>query len=170
MEKRLEMTVSLPGIRIIGGLLLLIFSSRLAFPLPFSPVPVTAQTFAVLFLGIFLGKELATETVLLYLLMGNAGLPFFAASGPFLMGPTAGYLLGFPFSAYLAGYFHEKGKLRDLPSRVLLLSLSSFPIYLGGLSWLSLFVGWKSALALGLFPFIPGDIIKILILSALMGL
>ena len=170
MEKRLEMAVSLPGTRIIGGLLLLVFSSRLAFPLPFSPVPVTAQTFAVLFLGIFLGKELAAETVLLYLFMGSAGFPFFAAAGPFFMGPTAGYLLAFPFSAYLAGYFHEKGKLRSFPSRIFLLSISSLPIYVGGLSWLSLFVGWKSALELGFLPFIPGDLVKILVLSAIMGL
>jgi len=150
--------------KILGGTILLILASRIYMPLPFSPVPITAQTFAVLFLGVYLGKKKGSAAVLSYITGGAMGLPFFAG-GAFLSGPTAGYLIGFPIAAYLSGLFSEKGKFDGYLRRILYLCLASTPIYALGLVWLSLFVGAKNSIYLGLFPFIPGDLLKIIVLS-----
>ncbi len=152
------------AIKILGGTILLIFASRIYIPLTFSPVPITAQTFAVLFLGVYLGKKEGSAAVLLYITGGAMGLPFFAG-GAFLSGPTAGYLVGFPIAAYLSGLFYEKREFRLLPKRFLYLCLASIPIYVLGLAWFSLFVGVKNSIYLGLLPFIPGDLLKIIALS-----
>ena len=97
---------------ILAGSALIALSAQVAFPLPFSPVPVTGQTFGVLLVASLLGRARGTAAVLAYLAEGAAGLPVFAgaAAGPAkLIGPTGGYLTGFVLGAYVCGWLAERG-------------------------------------------------------------
>lgn len=108
--------------------------------------------------------------LLLYVLQGVAGLPFFAggASGiARLLGPTGGYLIGFVFAAALTGWLSERGWDRRFLSTLLAMALGNAVIYLLGLPWLAQTVGWERAMAVGLLPFLPGDALKA-VLAALM--
>jgi len=150
---------------LVTGLSLLIgLSAQVAVRLPFSPVPVTAQTLAVLLAGLLLGGRRGALCVLLYLCEGTAGLPVFAggASGPvYLLGPTGGYLLGFVVAAWLVGSLAERGWDRRSVTTVAAMLLGSAVIYIAGAAWLARYVGAERALSLGVYPFIPGDAVKI---------
>ena len=129
--------------------------------LPIGPVPITLQTFFVYLAGGLLGPKLAFLSQLVYLLIGAAGLPVFSGfkSGvSALAGPTAGYLISFPLCALVSGMAKGKGFLRA----ILYYSLGTSLVYLSGVLWLSAFIGYQNALGLGLLPFIPGDVAKIL--------
>ena len=142
--------------------------SQLEFFVPFSPVPVTGQTFAVLAVGLLLGSTGGASAILLYLAEGSIGLPFFAGGSAgvhHFIGPTGGYLLGFVGAAYLAGLFSEIGFTRNFPVMFAALSLADLSLYIFGVLWLSSFVGREHAVQLGFFPFIFGDLVKILLLS-----
>jgi len=137
--------------------------AQIALPLPFTPVPITGQTFAVLLIGIIYGSRLGAATVLAYLAEGAIGLPFFAggASGlTVFAGPTAGYLAGFVGAAFVAGLLAERKWDRTTWTAAAAMFLSSFIILFSGTLWLSTFIGIEDAFKLGLLPFIPGDIIK----------
>ena len=138
-------------------------AARLAFPLPWTPVPVTAQTFAVLLTSAALGPRRGFLAQLAYLLEGAAGLPVFAggAAGPAaLLGPSGGYLLAFPFAALVTGALASRGwDRRPLPTLAAML-LGSAVILGPGLAQLSRFVPPRALLASGLLPFLPGDLIK----------
>lgn len=148
---------------IIGGSLLIALSAQIKIWLPFSPVPVTLQTFAVLMLGALLGSRRGSLCILAYIIEGAAGLPVFAAGGGLavLIGPTGGYLVGFIPAAYITGSLAEKGWDRRVGTTVLAMFLGNVSIYAFGLFWLSCLIGAKEALALGLYPFIVGDCLKI---------
>ncbi|MCS7056351.1 MAG: biotin transporter BioY [Thermoflexales bacterium] len=149
---------------IVAGSWLVALMSQLSIPL--QPVPITGQTFGVLLVGAALGWRRGALALLLYLLQGIAGLPFFAggtAGIARLFGPTGGYLIGFVFAAALTGWLSERGWDRRLPSTLLAMALGNAVIYLFGLPWLARTVGWEQAIALGLLPFIPGDILKALL-------
>ncbi len=138
--------------------------AQVAIPLWFTPVPLTGQTFSVLLTALLLGSQMATWSMGLYLLCGAIGLPVFAgATGGLvrLMGPTGGYLLGFLLAVYLVGRLAERGWDRRLSSCLLALCLGELAIYISGLLWLSHFVPSGQLLAMGFYPFIPGDLIKI---------
>jgi len=154
---------------ILVGSLVVALSAQISVPLPFSPVPVTGQTFGVLLVGALLGSRSGALSLLVYLGEGALGLPVFAGGTGGLVrlaGPTGGYLLGFVAAAFLVGWLCERGWDRRLPTAAMAMLLGNAIIYLFSLPWLAHFVGPDKALALGLLPFIPGDLSK-LILAAL---
>ncbi len=149
---------------ILAGSLLMALFARISVPLPFSPVPITGQTFAVLLVGALLGGRDGAVSVLAYLVEGMSGLPIFAngVGGPaVLFGPTGGYLYGFIVAAFIVGQLCERGWDRRLGTTAAAMVIGDLAIYLCGLPWLARFVGVDNVLALGLLPFIPGDLLKI---------
>lgn len=154
----------------VSGSALIALAAQVSIPLPFGPVPLTGQTFAVLLVGAALGSRLGAGTVLLYLAEGAAGLPVFAPGGPpgiaRFAGPTAGYLAGFVGAAFVVGWLAERGWDRRFATAVLAMLAGEVVIYAVGLPWLARFVPPERVLAAGLFPFIPGDLLKVLLAAA----
>ena len=152
---------------IVIGSIILTLSAKIK--IPFYPVPMTMQTFVVLFLGISFGYKIALTTVGLYLLEGILGLPVFSNSPEkgvglvYFTGPTMGYLIGFLFAAFLSGYFDFK---KNIFLIFLKLILSVSVIYLLGIIWLGIIIGWdKPIFELGAKPFLLAELFKILILT-----
>ncbi len=150
---------------IIGGSLVISLSAQVAVLLPFSPVPVTLQTFAVLMIGALLGPRRAGLSVLTYIMEGAAGLPVFALGRgglAVLSGPTGGYLVGFIAAAYITGLLAERGWNRRTGTTVLAMVLANAAIYPFALLWLCCLIGInRTVLTMGLYPFIVGDLLKI---------
>ena len=149
---------------VVAGSLFVAGMAQVRIPLPFTPVPLTGQTFAVLLVGAVLGSRRGAASLLLYLLQGVLGLPFFAggASGlAILLGPTGGYLLGFIAAAYLIGLLAARGLDRRIPSALVAFLVGEVVIYLFGVSWLSFYLGIQRALVAGFLPFLIGDAIKL---------
>ena len=149
------------------GSILLTISAKIK--IPFYPVPMTMQTFVVLFLGLSFGYKIGLATVSLYLIEGIIGLPVFSNSPErgvglaYFTGPTMGYLIGFLFTAYFAGYLNFKTNFLIIFSK--LVFVVSF-IYIFGLIWLGILIGWdKPILQLGAYPFLYAELFKILILT-----
>jgi len=151
----------------------------LGVPLPTTPVPISGQTLAVLLVGALLGSRLGTLSVLAYLGEGLAGLPVFALGTsawspsripgvPVILGPTAGYLVGFVVAAFLVGWLAERGWDRRPLSTALAMVIGNLAIYLVGVAWLLRFVPSGSVLMAGVVPFIPGDLLKIAIAAAVL--
>lgn len=138
-------------------------AAQLEIRLPWTPVPITGQSFAVLLSGLVLGSRRAFLAQLLYLAEGAAGLPFFAGGAAGLVklvGPTGGYLMAFPFAAAFTGWLAERGWDRR-PVTMFAAMLAGSTIVFGlGLLQLSRFVPADTLLASGLLPFVPGDLIK----------
>lgn len=156
---------------VIGGSLAIAAAAQLRIPLPFTPVPVTAQTFAVLLIGVLYGAKRGAATVLTYLSLGIMGLPVFAAAPPgpgALLSPTAGYLAGYVAATWVTGALSERGWDREPWSTALAMAIGSCVILAFGTLWLSRFVGWDKALQTGFLPFIPGDLLKIAMATALL--
>jgi len=144
--------------------LLLVGCSYLAFSVPFSPVPITGQTFGVLLIGMALGRTRGAAVVLAYLMEGIAGLPVFAGgnAGPAaLMGPTGGYLVGFLLAAWLVGWMADKGWDRSYVHSVLAMTIGTAVVLVSGLAQLSFFVPGAALFQAGLGPFLPGAGVKI---------
>ena len=159
------------AVLVLGGSVAMALSAQLAIPLPFSPVPVTGQTFAVLLIGALLGSRRGGLCVLAYLAEGAAGLPVFAAGTGGLLhltGPTGGYLAGFVVAALVTGFLAERGWDRRFWTTIAAMLLGNIAIYGYGLPWLAFFVGAGKALPLGLKPFIAGDIYKLLLAAVLL--
>jgi biotin transport system substrate-specific component len=156
---------------ILGGSLLIALSAQLQFVLPFSPVPITGQTFAVLLLGALYGSKRGPATVVTYLALGVVGLPVFAG-GTFglsrLVGPTAGYLVGFLAAAFVVGLLSERGWDRKPWATAVSMIIGNGIIYVTGILWLSRFVGWQAVLSTGFLPFLPGDALKIALATILL--
>ena len=151
------------------GSVLLTISSKIK--IPFYPVPMTMQTFVVLFLGMSLGYKIGLATVALYLFEGIIGLPVFSNSPEkgvglvYFTGPTMGYLIGFLFATFLAGYFKFEGNILNSFIK-LLISVSL--IYILGVFWLGSLIGWdKPIIQLGVTPFLLAELFKIVILTLL---
>jgi biotin transport system substrate-specific component len=151
------------------GSILLTISSKIK--IPFYPVPMTMQTFVVLFLGMSFGYRVGLATVSLYLVEGIIGLPVFSNSPEkgvgfvYFTGPTMGYLIGFLFATFLAGYFNFKGNILNNFIK-LLISVST--IYILGVFWLGSLIGWdKPIMQLGVTPFLLAELFKIVILTLL---
>ncbi len=142
--------------------------ARVAIPLPFTPVPITGQTFAVLLTGALLGSRRGAITMALYVIAGS-WLPLYSGgtSGIFWTLASGGYILGFVPAAYIVGYLSERGWDRG-PKIILAMVIGNAFIYIPGLMQLSLFVPDGNTLSLGLYPFIPGDIIKLLLVSLIL--
>jgi len=151
------------------GSILLTISSKIK--IPFYPVPMTMQTFVVLFLGMSFGYKIGLATVSLYLIEGIIGLPVFSNSPEkgvglvYFTGPTMGYLIGFLIATFLAGYFKFEGNLLNSFIK-LLISVST--IYILGVFWLGSLIGWdKPIIQLGVTPFLLAEMFKIVILTLL---
>jgi biotin transport system substrate-specific component len=156
---------------IVMGSLLIAASAQIAIRLPFSPVPVTGQTMTVLLVGALLGSRRGLLCVLLYIAEGTLGMPVFAGGGmglARLMGPTGGYLVGMAAAAFLTGWLAEAGWFRRPATSILALLAGSLVIYGCGLAWLAHFVGSGQVLAAGLLPFIPGDLLKLAAVAAIL--
>lgn len=154
---------------VMGGSALVALLAQVVIPLPFSPVPLTGQTFAVLLVGMLLGSARGSLAVLVYLMEGAAGLPVFSGGGAGLVrlaGPTGGYLVGFLFAAFVVGFLAKRGWDRSVWRAGLAMLVGNALIYAVGLPWLSHFVGTQRVLLLGLYPFVVGDCVK-LVLAAL---
>jgi len=157
---------------ILGASWLIAISAQITIHLPFSPVPITGQTLAVLLTGFVLGKKLGTASIAAYLAQGAAGLPFFSGgrSGlATLLGPTGGYLFGFLAAVYVVGMLIELRFKRSFFQAFSVLIIGNVIIYLFGLVWLVRFVGESQVLQLGLYPFLIGDLLKILVGIVLVG-
>jgi len=157
-------------VRVAAGNVLLILCAHIAVPLPGTPVPITLQTFGVLFVAALLGSRRGTVTLTLYLLEGMAGLPVFQPYGApgalRFLGPTAGYLLAYPPAAFLTGWLVECGAGKSIARLSGALLAGEFLIFLGGCTWLAAAtrLGWGSAVQQGALPFVPGEIIKMAVL------
>jgi biotin transport system substrate-specific component len=148
---------------ILAGSVLTALSARISIPLPWTPVPVTAQTLAVLLCGAAMGWRRGMLSQVLYLLEGAAGLPVFAPPSVGIItfaGPTGGYLLAFPLAAALTGWLAERGWDRRFWSMFACMLLGSAVIFAGGLLGLSRLVPAHDLLRAGLLPFVSGDLLK----------
>jgi len=139
---------------------------------PFYPVPVTMGTFGVLAIGMVFGWRLGAATVLLYLAEGALGLPVFANTPErgiglaYMVGPTGGYLVGYVLAAAACGGLAQRGWDRNVFTSVAALLIGNALIYLPGLFWLGVLLGWdKPILEWGLIPFIPGDLLKLALVA-----
>lgn len=156
---------------VLLGSAIVALGAQVAVYLPFTPVPISGQTFAVLLVGAALGSRRGAASLLTYVAQGAMGLPVFAggtAGLAVLMGPRGGYLLGMIVAAYLVGWLVERGWDRHVLRAGAAMLAGNAAIYLIGLPWLALFVGGQmsAALNLGLYPFLVGDGIKLLLAAA----
>ncbi|MHC4186596.1 MAG: biotin transporter BioY [Planctomycetota bacterium] len=160
---------------VLTGSLLIALCAKIKIPL--LPVPVTMQTFAVLIIASLFGVRRGTLTIFVYLIEGGLGLPVFAQNAGLLAfaGPTGGYLVGFVFAALLVGFLAENGWNRKPVKTILAMIFGNLVIYACGLFWLWLLLstgraslGSKSLLAVGLHPFILGDVLKIILAACLL--
>ena len=150
---------------VLSSTTLIALCARISFPVPWSSVPITGQTFAVLLTGALLGSRLGALSVVAYLAQGAMGLPVFAYGGgaAYFAGPTGGFLIGFVPMAFVVGYLCERGWDRRPWTAAPAMLAGSVVLYIFGLSWLARFVPGDSLLAAGLTPFIAGDLTKIVL-------
>ena len=156
---------------VIGFSLLTALSAQIVVPV--GAIPITGQTFAVLLTGALLGSRLGAITMIVYLIEGASGLPFFSGGHGgilHLMGPTGGYLVTFPAAAFITGAFAEHEWDRKFFSAVVAMAIGSLVIMLSGWLWYSLVLRTSPALTLfdTVLKFIPGDIIKISLAAAVL--
>jgi biotin transport system substrate-specific component len=152
-------------------------AAQVSIPLPFTPVPFTLQPMIVLLGGAALGSRLGASSQLLYLALGLAGLPVFAASAVLpqgfarLLGPTGGYLMSYPLAAFVAGALAERGFDRRYLTSVLAMGAGLAIIFGCGVAWMAWgapHVGLSAAVRTGLVPFIPADILKVFLAATLL--
>ncbi len=164
------------GLLVVGFSIFTALCAHVAFPLPFTLVPVTLQTLAVLLTGAALGSKRGGLALLLYLAEGAVGLPVFSPipAGPAglaaLLGVTAGYLWAFPIAAFVTGWLCERRLDRSFLTSALAMLPGTLIIYLIGVTWLAVafHLGPLAAIQDGMLPFIPGDLLKLVIAAALL--
>ena len=154
---------------IVGFAVLVALCGRARFFLPDNPVPITMQTFGVLMTGAALGSWRGTSSLLLFYFVGMAGLPVFQGGGNgwsyVTDSPTGGYLIGFVAAGCVTGFLAERGWSRGNSLWALL--VGSVVLYIPGILWLGAkgYVPWGEVLSTGLYPFIPGDLLKMLMVG-----
>jgi biotin transport system substrate-specific component len=146
-------------------------AAQVSFHLGFTPVPITGQTFAVLLVGAAYGSVLGAASLSLYLLLGLAGVPWYSEQKhgwEVFSGATGGYIVGFVIAAALTGFLAEQGWDKKFSSSIAAMLTGSVVIYACGVIWLhhSIGVGWATTLVDGLYPFVPGDIVKLYLAAA----
>lgn len=156
---------------VVGFSLLTALSAQIVIPV--GAIPITGQTFAVLLTGALLGSRLGAITMIVYLLEGAAGLPFFSGGHGgilHLMGPTGGYLVAFPAAAFITGAFAEHGWDRKFLTAAAAMAIGSLVIMISGWLWFSFVMRTSPAITLfaTVLKFIPGDIIKISLAAAVL--
>ena len=176
-RRHLDRTIQLAGVVFITALTAA--AAQVSFTLPFTTVPFTLTPMVVLLGGAALGSRLGMASQLLYLFLGMAGLPVFAASPILpqgllrLFGPTGGYLMSYPFAAFVTGALAERAFDRRYLTSAVAMAAGLVVIFTFGVVWLAWFArpsppGLAAALQQGFLPFIPADIVKILIAAAVM--
>jgi biotin transport system substrate-specific component len=154
-------------------------AAQISVPLPFTPVPFTFQPMVVLLGGALLGARLGAVSQVLYLALGLAGIPVFAASavlpqGPArLLGPTGGYLMAYPLAAYVTGWLAERGFDRRYLTAVVAMGAGLVVVFACGVLWLARGVsttggGLSAALRAGLYPFFIADVIKLCLAASIL--
>ena len=161
------------AVLILGGALFLALCAQISFDLPFTPVPITLQTFGVLLIGAAYGTWRGGLTAAVYLLMGIVGLPVYADRTHGLdvvLGATGGYLIGFVVAAVVVGWLAQRQWDRRFSSAVAAMLTGTVIIYVLGLIWLKQDQGLDLATTLeyGLYPFVPGDLLKLYLAGALL--
>jgi biotin transport system substrate-specific component len=163
--------------RIAAANVLMVLCAWIALPLPWTPVPITGQTFGVMLVGVLLGSRRGALALALYLLEGAAGLPVFQPFGlpgaARFFGPTAGYLLAYPAAAFAIGWLAERAAGNSVLRLTGALLSGEFLIFAGGCAWLAVWMhaSWSRALSAGFIPFLPGEVIKIaFVVAAVRGL
>lgn len=154
------------ALMVVAGSLLMTLAAKVQ--VPFFPVPMTMQVLVALLIGAAFGPRLAFVTLGVYLMQGAAGLPVFAGTPEkglglaYMAGPTGGYLFGFLAAAVLTGWLTERGLARGVPGLAVAGLLGIGAIYAPGLLWLGALIGWdQPVLALGLWPFLPAEALKL---------
>jgi len=158
---------------VIGFALLTAAAAQVRVPLPFTPVPVTGQTFAVLLAGAALGSRAGAASQGLYVLLGLGGLPFFSGGNggwDYATGPTLGYLVGFVVAAAVVGSLAERKQDRTIATALPAFLAGTVVIYLFGVAWLmaSLPTDLTDALVKGMVPFVVGDVLKVALAGTLL--
>jgi biotin transport system substrate-specific component len=165
--------VSADALLVLAGTALVSVAAQVSIPLPFTPVPVTGQTFAVVLVGSALGAVRGVSSLVLYLAAGALGAPIYAdgAHGwSVLNSPSGGYIVGFVAAAALTGFLAERRWDRRFSSAVTAMLSGNVVIYLFGLPWLAHVLGTnrEKTLELGLYPFVAGDLLKLYLAGALL--
>jgi len=157
---------------VIGAAALTGVAAQISIPLPFTPVPITMQTFAVLLSGAALGPWRGGAAMLLYLVAGVAGVPWFAEQSSGYVGASFGYIIGFVIAASVVGALASRGADRSVGGTIVIMVLGNLIIYAIGVPWLmaSLGVPLTTALEFGLWPFVVGDALKIALAAGLLPL
>jgi biotin transport system substrate-specific component len=166
---------------VVGFALLTALAAQVVIPLGFTPVPITGTTFAVLLSGAVLGARRGAAAQLLYVALGALGLPFFAeASGGWEVatGATGGYIIGFVVAAWVVGTLADRGQDRSIATAIPAFLAGTIVIYALGAGWLAVHlgvpltaaVGEPSAVALGITPFLVGDVLKAVLAGVLLPL
>ncbi|CAA9327520.1 MAG: Substrate-specific component BioY of biotin ECF transporter [uncultured Friedmanniella sp.] len=155
---------------VVGGAAFVGLSAQVFIPLPFTPVPLSLQTFSVLLVGAVLGSRRGVASMALYLLAGAAGVPWFAQQQSGWAFASFGYVVGFVIAAYLVGRLAERGADRTVPRSVGLMVLGNLAIYAVGVPGLVLITGMGigQALLVGVVPFLIGDALKIALAAGLL--
>ncbi len=170
LSARAELSAAFRAVAVLFVTVLTIAGAQVSIPLPFTPVPFTLQPMIVLLGGAALGSRLGMTSQVLYIALGLAGLPVFAASPILpqgfarLLGPTGGYLMSYPLAAFVAGSLAERGFDRRYLTSVAAMGAGLAIIFACGVAWLAFgapHAGLSTAVRTGLVPFIPADVLKI---------
>jgi biotin transport system substrate-specific component len=156
---------------VVGASMLIALAAQIAIPLPFTPVPLTLQPLAVILVGVTLGSTRGAAAAALYLLEGASGLPVFAeghGGAIWLAGFTGGYLLSYPFAAWVSGFVSERGWGNSMLRAITGMLLSLGIIYLGGWAWFATLTNARYAFVNGVAPFVIADIVKVALGAALL--
>jgi biotin transport system substrate-specific component len=156
---------------VVGASFFVALCARVTLPLPFTPVPLTLQNFAVLLVGLTLGARRGFAALILYLIEGASGLPVFNPTGPGgiaqLLGPTGGYLMAYPFVAGLAGFLLDLGK-RTFARAAVAGLVAEIVLFASGIGWLALLThSFSQAARFGLYWFVSAEIMKVMFAAAL---
>lgn len=158
---------------VLAGTGLVAGAAQISIPLPFTPVPITGQTFAVVLVGASLGAIRGTASLSLYLLLGILGAPIYAGHAhgwSVITGASGGYIVGFVLAAAVTGYLAERRWDRRFSSSISVMLTGNVIIYLVGLPWLAavLNTNLEKTLEYGLYPFVPGDVFKLYLAAAVL--
>jgi biotin transport system substrate-specific component len=174
---RADLSPALRAAAVLFATVATIAAAQVSIPLPFTPVPFTLQPMVVLLAGAALGPRLGLISQVSYLALGLAGLPVFAASPVLpqgiarLLGPTGGYLMSYPLAAFVAGALAQRGFDRRYLTSVLAMAVGLAVVFTTGVCWLAFGVphtGVSAAVATGLVPFLPADIVKIFLAATVL--
>ncbi len=177
VSTRTDLSAAFRAAAVLFVTVLTIVAAQVSIPLPFTPVPFTLQPMIVLLGGAALGSRLGLTSQVLYLAMGLAGIPVFAASPILpqgfarLLGPTGGYLMSYPLAGFVAGYLAERGFDRRYLTSVVAMGAGLAFIFACGVAWIAYgapHLGLSTAIRTGLVPFIPADIVKIFLAATVL--